>query len=75
MTGFVSRLKRRVPAQMPDYLIFTCVSIPTVKSIKKNKTAQSGETGNLDIVSGYVMKASPGPKIECRSNVTFWRYQ
>jgi hypothetical protein len=55
------------PAQMPDYLIFTCVSIPTVKSIKKNKTAQSGETGNLEIVSGYVMKASPGPKIECRS--------
>jgi hypothetical protein len=52
---------------MPDYLIFTCVSIPTVKSIKKNKTAQSGETGNLEIVSGYVMKASPGPKIECRS--------
>jgi hypothetical protein len=35
---------------MPDYLIFTCVSIPTVKSIKKNKTAQSGETGNLEIV-------------------------
>jgi hypothetical protein len=37
---------------MPDYLIFTCVSIPTVKSIKKNKTAQSGETGNLEI-SGW----------------------
>jgi hypothetical protein len=52
---------------MPDYLIFTCVSIPTVKSIKKNKTAQRGETGNLEIASGYVMKASPGPKIECGS--------
>jgi hypothetical protein len=50
---------------MPDYLIFTCASIPTVKSIKKNKTAQRGETGNLEIASGYVMKASPGPKIEC----------
>ena len=55
------------PAQMPDCLIFTCVSIPTVKSIKKNKTAQRGETGNLEIASGYVMKASPGPKIDCGS--------
>jgi hypothetical protein len=52
-----------------DCKIGICCFIPTVKSIKKNKTAQSGETGNLEIVSGYVMKASPGTKISLHINM------
>jgi hypothetical protein len=35
--------------------------MPSVKSIRKNKTAQIGPTGKFDAASGYVIKASPVP--------------
>lgn len=39
----------------------TCVSIPIVNSIRKKRTAQTGDIGKLEIASGYVMNTKPGP--------------
>jgi hypothetical protein len=45
----------------------TVLSIPRVKSIKKNITAHSGAHGIRLIAWGYVIKMSPGP-----GSVTSW---
>ena len=38
---------------------------PMQKSMKKNKTAHTGEAGKLTIVSANAMKASPVPWLIC----------
>lgn len=42
-------------------MLVNCESRPTVRSIKKKRTDQSGEMGSLDRASGYAMNAKPNP--------------
>ena len=37
------------------------VPMPSVSSMKKNRTDQSGDTGSRETDSGYAMNARPGP--------------
>lgn len=41
---------------------FTWLSRPTVKSMRKNRTAHSWGRGSLETASGYTTKAIPGPE-------------
>lgn len=41
---------------------FTSLSKPNVNNMKKNRTAQSWDTGSCDKASGYATKASPYPE-------------
>jgi hypothetical protein len=34
----------------------------TVNNMRKNNTDHSGDSGSLDIASGYATNASPGPE-------------
>jgi hypothetical protein len=44
-------------------LALTKLSIPSKYSMKKKRIAQSCGSGNIDIASGYVTNARPGPEI------------
>lgn len=42
-------------------LTITKVSAPSVKSVRKKRTDQSGEMGSRERASGYATNISPGP--------------
>lgn len=51
-----------IPIFMHDAPL-TIVSIPSRKSMPKNRQAHRGARGSMLIASGYVIKASPGPPV------------
>lgn len=55
-----SMREEMTPSSVPN-----CESAPSVNSIRKNKTAQSGGNGNWLIASVNIMKARPVPAADC----------